>query len=58
MAASWKSKGHYLRDGTEWKGYQHARRNGIYTLKKAGKTSKKLYHYKELSAKARKKVKL
>ena len=25
---SWKSQGHYLRDGTEWKGNQHAMSNG------------------------------
>jgi len=26
MSESWKSKGHYLKDGTEWKGDQHATR--------------------------------
>ena len=58
-SSAWKSKGHYLKDGTEWKGFQHAMPNGeIHTGKIHKKNRQRLYHYKELSVTARKKVKL
>jgi len=56
MKDSWKSKGHYLKDGTEWKGHQHASGNKIMTGKSHTKSSKDLYHFMELSSQAKKKV--
>jgi len=54
---SWKSRGHYLRDGTEWKGNQHAMSNGkIHTGKTHTKTSKPLFHFRDLSKTAQAKV--
>ena len=54
---SWKSRGHYLRDGTEWKGNQHAMSNGkIHTGKTHTKTSKPLFHFRDLSKTAQSKV--
>ena len=55
---SWKSQGHYLKDGTEWKGFQHVMPNGdLHTGKTHTKSSKMLYHYKNLSKTAQKKAK-
>jgi len=57
MANSWKAKHHYLRNGTEWTGYQHSSERGVlYTGKTKNKNSKKLYHFMELSKTAQKKV--
>lgn len=56
MSESWKSKGHYLKDGTEWKGDQHAMRNKVMTGKSHTESSKPLYHFMELTSDARKKV--
>ena len=42
-SSAWKSKGHYLKDGTEWKGFQHAMPNGeIHTGKIHTKNSRKM----------------
>lgn len=53
---SWKSKGHYLKDGTEWSGAQHAHRGKVMTGKSHTETSKPLYHFMDLSSEAKKKV--
>lgn len=53
---SWKSKGHYLKDGTEWNGYQHASGNKVMTGKTHTASSKPLYHFMELSSDIKKKV--
>jgi hypothetical protein len=53
---SWKSKGHYLKDGTEWKGNQHAHNGQVMTGKTHTATSKNLYHFMDLNAAAKKKV--
>jgi hypothetical protein len=53
---SWKSKGHYLKDGTEWTGNQHAHRGKIMTGKSHTATSKPLYHFMDLTSEAKKKV--
>ena len=45
---------HYKKDGTEWKGNSHKMPNGqLHTGKTHGKTSVKLFHYKELTKKAK-----
>jgi len=49
---------HYLRDGTEYKGNTHKMPNGqMHSGKAHGKTSKRLYHLKDLSAASKKKAK-
>lgn len=49
---------HYLRDGTEWKGKTHKHPDGkLMTGSKMTKTSKPLFHLKELSKAAQKKAK-
>lgn len=53
---SWKSKGHYLKDGTEWLGNQHASGSKIMTGKTHTSSSKNLYHFMELSNQAKRKV--
>ena len=53
---SWKSEGHYTKDGKEWTGPQHAHNGQVMTGKKHTADSQNLYHYKELSAEVRKKV--
>lgn len=53
---SWKSRGHYLKDGTEWLGYQHANGKKIMTGKTHTASSKDLYHFMELSTEAKRKV--
>jgi len=46
---------HYFRDGTEYKGGTHKMPNGqLHSGKTHGKTSKRLVHFKDLSAKAKK----
>ena len=53
-----KSVKHYKRDGTEHKGNTHKMPNGsLHTGKTHGKTSVKLFHFKDLSDKAKKKIK-
>ena len=49
---------HYLRDGTEHKGAMHKMANGmVHTGKTHTKSSKRLFHFSELSATAKKKAK-
>lgn len=49
---------HYFKDGTEYKGGTHKMPNGqLHSGKTHGKTSKRLYHFNELSATAKKKAK-
>ena len=48
---------HYLRDGTPHKGGMHKMPNGqVHTGAKHSKTSKRLFHFKDLSATAKKKA--
>tara|TARA_B100000902_G_C26603863_1_gene571807 strand:- start:343 stop:516 length:174 start_codon:yes stop_codon:yes gene_type:complete len=48
---------HYKRDGTEYKGNTHKMPNGqLHTNKTHTKTSVRLYHFKDLSAKAKEKA--
>jgi|TARA_B100000900_G_scaffold82589_1_gene66759 hypothetical protein len=48
---------HYLRDGTVFKGNTHRMPNGqIHSGKTHGKTSKRLYHFAQLSMTAKKKA--
>lgn len=48
---------HYFKDGTEHKGGMHKMPNGeVHSGKTHGKNSKRLYHLKDLSATAKKKV--
>jgi len=53
---SWKSKGYYLKDGTEWSGYQHASNGKVMTGKTHTASSKPLYHFMELDKEAKRKV--
>ena len=49
---------HYKRDGTEHKGSSHKMANGdLHTNKSHTKTSVKLFHFKDLSKKAKLKAK-
>ena len=49
---------HYFRDGTEHKGSMHKMPNGqVHSGKSHGKTSKRLFHFSDLSATAKKKAK-
>ena len=49
---------HYFRDGTEHKGGSHKMPNGdLHSGKTHGKTSVKLFHFKDLSKKAKLKAK-
>tara|TARA_R100001460_G_scaffold103985_1_gene149454 strand:+ start:272 stop:451 length:180 start_codon:yes stop_codon:yes gene_type:complete len=49
---------HYFRDGTEHKGGTHKMPNGqLHSGKTHGKNSKRLFHFKDLSAKAKAKAK-
>jgi len=45
---SWKSEGHYTKDGKEWKGPQHAHDGQVMTGEKHTDDSQDLYHFKEL----------
>lgn len=48
---------HYKKDGTLWSGNTHKMPDGsLHTGKTHGKTSVKLYHYKDLSKKAKEKA--
>jgi hypothetical protein len=52
-----KGVNHYLKDGTKWTGSYHKMPNGkLHTNKTHTKTSKPLYHMKELSEKAKQKA--
>jgi hypothetical protein len=49
---------HFLRDGTEFKGASHKMKNGkLHSGKTHTKTSKPLFHMKDLSVAAKKKAK-
>ena len=49
---------HYKKDGTEYKGNSHKMPNGdLHSGKTHGKTSVKLFHFKDLSKKAKLKAK-
>tara|TARA_R100001510_G_C7614060_1_gene176751 strand:+ start:65 stop:244 length:180 start_codon:yes stop_codon:yes gene_type:complete len=53
-----KGQKHYFRDGTEHTGGTHKMPNGdLHSGAKHGKTSKKLFHFKDLSETAKKKAK-
>ena len=48
---------HYLKDGKVWKGAYHKMPNGkLHTNKTTTKTSKPVFHYGDLSVKAKKKA--
>tara|TARA_Y100001973_G_scaffold105917_1_gene180967 strand:+ start:2196 stop:2375 length:180 start_codon:yes stop_codon:yes gene_type:complete len=48
---------HYFRDGTLYKGKMHKMPNGqLHSGATHGKTSKRLYHFSELSDRAKKKA--
>ena len=48
---------HYLTNGTEWKGAMHKMANGqLHTGKTHTKTSKRLFHFADLSMVAKKKA--
>ena len=48
---------HYTREGKEWKGNTHKMPNGhLHTHKSHGKTSQRLFHFKELSKTAQKRA--
>tara|TARA_B100001057_G_scaffold496164_1_gene596932 strand:- start:2886 stop:3053 length:168 start_codon:yes stop_codon:yes gene_type:complete len=48
---------HYKKDGTEYKGSSHKMADGtLHSNKSHTKTSVKLYHFKDLSAAAKKKA--
>ena len=50
-----KGVAHYFKDGTKHKGGSHKMPNGqIHSGKTHGKNSKRLYHFSELSATAKK----
>lgn len=52
-----KNVKHYLKDGTEWTGAYHKMPNGkLHTNAKHTKTSKPLFHMKDLSDAAKKKA--
>jgi hypothetical protein len=52
-----KNMKHYKRDGTLWSGNTHKMPDGsLHTGKTHGKTSVKLYHYKDLSKRAKEKA--
>jgi hypothetical protein len=53
---SWKTTGHYKKDGTEFTGSQHAHDGQVMTGKTHTDDSENLYHYKDLSPKAKKKA--
>lgn len=55
-AKSWRSEGHYLENGEEWDGDQHAYEGEVYTGKEHGPDSKRLYHFKELPVSIRAKI--
>jgi hypothetical protein len=49
---------HYTKEGKEWKGNTHKMPNGqLHTHKSHGKTSQRLFHFKELNKTAQKRAK-
>jgi len=53
-----KGVAHYKKDGTEHKGGSHKMPNGdLHSGKTHGKTSQKLFHFKDLNKKAKLKAK-
>jgi len=53
-----KNVNHYKRDGTKWSGGTHKMPNGeVHSGKNHTASSKKLYHYKDLSKRAQTKTK-
>lgn len=53
---SWRTDGHYKKDGTEYTGDQHAHDGQVMTGKTHTKDSENLYHFKDLSPEVKKKV--
>ena len=53
---SWKSEGHYTKDGKEWTGQQHAHDGQVMTGAKHTADSQNLYHFKELDKEVQKKL--
>lgn len=53
---SWRTDGHYKKDGTEYTGDQHAHEGQVMTGKTHTKDSENLYHFKDLSPEVKKKV--
>ena len=53
---SWKSEGHYTKDGKEWTGPQHAHNGQVMTGEKHTADSQNLYHFKELDKDVQKKI--
>jgi len=53
---TWKSEGHYTKDGKEWSGPQHAHDGQVMTGEKHTADSQNLYHFKKLSKDVQKKV--
>lgn len=52
-----KGVAHYFKDGTKHTGGMHKMPNGqVHSGKTHGKTSKRLYHFSELSSTAKKKA--
>mgnify|MGYP005749750617 FL=1 len=52
-----KGVAHYFKDGTKHSGGMHKMPNGeVHSGKSHGKTSKRLYHFSDLSATAKKKA--
>lgn len=48
---------HYTREGKEWKGNTHKMPNGhLHTHKSHGKTSQRLFHFKDLNKTAQKRA--
>ena len=53
-----KGQKHYFRDGTEYKGATNKMPNGtLHSGSKHGKTSKRLFHFKDFKKKEKKKAK-
>lgn len=53
---SWKSEGHYTKDGKEWSGQQHAHDGQVMTGAKHTDDSQNLYHFKDLDKEVQKKL--
>ena len=53
---SWKSEGHYTKDGKEWSGPQHAHDGQVMTGEKHTADSQDLYHFKELDKEVQKRL--
>jgi hypothetical protein len=53
---TWKSKGHYLKNGSEWTGSQHASNGKIMTGKTHTASSKPLYHFMDLAPSVKKNI--